>query len=315
MKPLLNLLFVLLAVSGFGQTTIDSGIVAFLPFCGDAIDHSGTNNNGTVYGGLTFVEDRLGNPNSAAYFDGINDFVQIPNSISLDTLTDSLTLACWFYTKGYDQIYASLLSKSIHTPALRQYSIIYDKYGVISFGHTKAANQVLALNQWYHIAITCKDSIVKCYLDGNLIDTNFLSKKIEQTDFPLDIGRDPHIAIEFHYGMIDDVRVYNRALSSEEVSEVSSANFDCSTIASNEPLKYRDIKLYPNPTEGILTIESKDISHDLLIEMHDILGKLVQKEKLENNNRTISLKGLNPGIYYLKIETDEGSVKRKIIKM
>ena len=309
------MLFVLIATSGFGQSTIDSGLVAFFPFCGDATDHSGTNNNGTLYGGLTFVEDRLGNPNSAANFDGVNDFIQVPNSISLDTLTDSLTLACWFYTKSYDQIYASLLSKSIYSPALRQYSITYDKYGVIAFGHSLAANQVLALNKWYHIAITCKDSMINCYLDGDLIGSHYLIKKIEQTDFPLDIGRDPHIAIEFHHGMIDDVRVYNRALSSEEVSEISSNNFDCSTISTNEADNYRKIKLFPNPTEGILTIESEELPHDLPIKVYDILGNLLKKEKLENNNRTINLKGLNSGIYFLKIETDDGPATKKIIKI
>lgn len=315
MRPISTFLFVLFAASGFGQATIDSGLVAFFPFCGDATDHSGHNNNGTVYGGLTFVEDRLGNPNSAANFDGINDFIQIPNSVSLDTLTDSLTLACWFYTKSYDQNYASLLSKSIHSPAMRQYSITYDKYGVIAFGHSLAANQVLALNTWYHIAITCKDSMINCYLDGDLIGTHFLIKAIEQTNFPLDIGRDPHIALEFQRGMIDDVRVYNRALSGEEVSEISSGNFDCSTISFNETDNYRNLKLYPNPTEGVLTIESGGPPRNLFIKVYDTLGKLIRMEKIEGNNRTINLRGLNSGIYLLKIETEEGLAIKRIIKM
>jgi hypothetical protein len=257
MKPISTFLFVLFAGYCFGQTTIDSGLVAFYPFCGDATDHSG-DNNGSVFGGVTFVEDRLGNPNSAAHFEGANGYIRVPASVSLDTLTDNMTLACWFYTKSYDSKWASLLSKSITTYALRQYSIIYDKYGFISFGHTSAG---------------------------------------------------------YHHGMIDDVRIYNRALSYEEVIEISSHNFDCNTLAINEPGNHRNIKLYPNPTEGMLTIESKEMPGNWTVKVFDALGKLVQTGKLENKNGTIDLMELHPGMYFLKMETEEGTITKKIIKM
>lgn len=315
MKAISVFLLLLLSTAGFSQASIDSGLVAFFPFCGNASDHSGQNNNGTVHDGVTFIEDRLGNPNSAAHFDGVKGFIQVPSSVSLDTLTDNMTLACWFYTKGYYSKWASLLSKSISTPALRQYSIIYDKNGLISFSHTLVATQILDLNQWYHIAITCQDSIAKCYVDGILIDSTYMANDIVPTNFPLEIGADPHIVKEFHKGMIDEVRIYNRALSGEEVSEISSHNFDCSTLAVNEQGNNREIDLYPNPTEGILTIESKEVPRNWSVEVYDAPGKLIQAGKLEVKNGTIDLTGINPGIYFIRIETEKGAFTNRIIKM
>lgn len=314
MKSISFFLILFLATIGFGQTTIDSGLVAFFPFCGNSADVSGNKNNGAVYGGVTFDSDRMGNLNSAAHFNGVNGFIRVPASLSLDTLTESMTVACWFYTESYYSVWASLLSKSVNTSAPRQYSIVYDKDGIISFSHTLVATKILELNRWYHIAITREDSIAKCYLDGVLIDSSTMVNDIEQTNFPLDIGADPHVITEFYHGLIDDIRIYNRILSNEEVSIISSNNFDCNALAIHDPGTNLEIKLYPNPTEDVLTIESKDLPPVWFLKVYDSLGKLVQTEKSENNNRTIDIKGLNPGIYFIMIETAEGSYMKRVIK-
>lgn len=314
MKSISLILFLFFASWSFGQSTIDRGLVAFFPFCGNSVDHSGNNNNGVVNGGVTFGKDRIGNLNSAAHFSGVNGFIRVPASISLDTLTENITVACWFYTESYHSVWASLLSKSNNTSTPRQYSIVYDKDGRISFSHTLVATKILELNRWYHIAITRDDSIAKCYLDGVLIDSSTMVNDIKPTNFPLNIGSDPHIVTEFHRGWIDDVRIYNRILSKDEVRILSSNNFDCSTVAINEPGTYPEIKLYPNPTEDVLTIESEDLPRVWFLKVYDSLGKLVQTGKLENNNRTIDFRGLNPGIYFLVIETEEGAYLKKVVK-
>ncbi len=311
MKSIPILLFLAWVSVAFSQTAIDSGLVAYYPFNENVSDSSGQNNNGTIVGELTFVADRWGNPNSAAYFNGTNAYVRVPASTSLDTLVKSMTLACWFYTKSYDSKWASLLSKSISTWALRQYSIVYDKDGLISFGHSLAATHLIPLNEWHHIAITYGDSIVKCYLDGILLDSSMIAYEIKKTNYPFVIGADPHIVMEYHHGMIDEVRVYNRALSAEEVSAISTV----STIATHERPTNLKITYYPNPTEGLLTIESDELSNPWSLKVFDSMGKLVQTQILESQSETIDLRGLHPGVYVIMIETEKGMDSKRIIKM
>ncbi len=311
MKSIPILLFLAWASVAFSQTAIDSGLVAYYPFSENVSDYSGQNNNGTIVGELTFVADRWGNPNSAAYFNGDNAFVRVPASTALDTLVERMTLACWFYTKGYSGKWASLLSKSTGNYTQRQYSIIYDKDGLISFGHSLAGTQVIPLNEWHHLAITYGDSIVKCYLDGILLDSSIIAYQIKKTTFPLAIGADPHIVMEYHYGMIDEVRIYNRALSAAEVSEISAVN----TIATHERPNDLKITVYPNPTEGMLTIELKDIPGKWHLTMYDQMGKLLMTHASGNQTETIDFSGFPPGVYMVQIATSEGSYTTRVIKL
>ncbi|UCF64882.1 MAG: laminin G, partial [bacterium] len=68
-------------------------LVAYYPFSGNANDASGNNHHGTVSGAV-LVQDRLGNPNSAYYFDGVNDYIRVPNHDSLN-FRQSMTVNFW----------------------------------------------------------------------------------------------------------------------------------------------------------------------------------------------------------------------------
>ena len=77
------------AVSG----SLTQGLIGYWPFCGNANDDSGNGNNGTV-NGATLTTDRFGNSNSAYSFDG-NDDVVIPNSTSIETISNSFSISVW----------------------------------------------------------------------------------------------------------------------------------------------------------------------------------------------------------------------------
>lgn len=320
MKTIFCLLFALTSFSIQSQGVIDSGLVAFFPFCGNAVDQSSNNNDGILYGGVTFVADRLGNPNSACHFDGIDDFIQVPNSNTLNDLTDNLTMSCWFYTKSYDftnNFWVSLFSKSDSpTAPSRQYAMIYDIIGRVWFDTlTVVENQIIPTYEWHHLTMTYESFTVKCYLDGNLIGEEFLANGIEPNDLPLDIGRDVCIVTEFHHGMIDDLRIYNRVLSNEEIAVISSTNFDCSAISTNEPQSLSKITLYPNPTEGTLMVKSDNISSSFTIKIYNSLGKLYYFNEIDANNQKINLENLDSGIYIFEVIADGNKVAKKIIKI
>lgn len=58
---------------------LDSGLVAYYPFNGNAIDESGNGNNGAIFG-PTLTEDRFGNKNVAFWFDGISTYIKVPDN-------------------------------------------------------------------------------------------------------------------------------------------------------------------------------------------------------------------------------------------
>jgi hypothetical protein len=88
------LCFILLNINAKAQT-----LVAYYPFNGNANDASGNKNNGTVNGAV-FAKDRFGNLNSAYSFNGTSNFIQIPNSSSLQ-LGSSYTISAWVNHYGF----------------------------------------------------------------------------------------------------------------------------------------------------------------------------------------------------------------------
>lgn len=78
-------LFVLVALthSGYGQVNLNQGLVSYYPFTGNPNEVTGNGLNGITQNGAQLTSDRFGNPNSAYYFDGVDDFIQIPSNASL----------------------------------------------------------------------------------------------------------------------------------------------------------------------------------------------------------------------------------------
>ena len=77
------------------------------PFNGNATDESGNGNNGTVYG-ATLTTDRFGNANKAYNFNGVNNYIEMPNSPSLN-ITDQIIISCWiqydFVSDCYEDVF------------------------------------------------------------------------------------------------------------------------------------------------------------------------------------------------------------------
>ena len=95
----LFLLFLLLANVSFGQVNLNLGLKAYYPFSGNANDVSGNNNN-PIFNNAALVNDRFGNTNSAYHFNGINNYMQIPNSPTLN-FANQISLVAWVKPTGF----------------------------------------------------------------------------------------------------------------------------------------------------------------------------------------------------------------------
>src|SRR5579864_1791147 len=206
---------------------VPSGLVSWWPGDGKPIDIQGSN-NGTLQGGATFILGRVG---QAFSFDGLDDYVEVPHSDSLN-LTSGLTLETWFELRSAG--FASLFSKSDAngSQSVTSYGLQIEPDGSINvslYGTYPADNWVtsgglVTPGQWYHIALTWDGTYgpsdnVKLYLNGVLVQLWTKSfAPLNVTTQTLTLGSMKPPTYYGHMdGLIDEARIFNRALSVEEI--------------------------------------------------------------------------------------------------
>ncbi|AFL81569.1 hypothetical protein Aeqsu_2106 [Aequorivita sublithincola DSM 14238] len=211
---------------------INDGLVAFYSFCGNANDESNNNNNATIFG-ATLTEDRYGNSDKAYLFDGINDYMEVENSQSLENLNSQMSMSVWFNTTEYyytGKGWASLLAKSGNSTSLdsRQFSLFYNDDGDIYFNNDVVGNFSFDLDQWYNLTLTYDSGTVKTYVDGVLINDIAGIEPVVSNQLSLMIGYDTPGVTEYYNGILDDIRIYNRILSESEVTRLTNEDLGCS---------------------------------------------------------------------------------------
>jgi hypothetical protein len=207
---------------------LSNGLVAYYPFNGNANDESGMNNHGLVSGSI-LTEDILKNPNSAYYFDGVDDFIKIEDSKNLRP--KNVTLSGWFNFSQTPSGIVTLIEKAYGEWITDSYVIWYDsgKLGTHiadSAGDgpflTYTFNPILG--KWYHIAMTLNDDTDQqvLFVDGQAVDSEIVTKTIEYDSHPVIIGGDNERGgLNFLFpGKIDNVYIFNRTLSESEISEL-----------------------------------------------------------------------------------------------
>lgn len=258
--------------SRLSDDDITNGLVAWWPFDGNASDMSGNDNHGIV-NGATLTEDRFGNENSAYFFDG-SAWIESGNLIPK---FDQLTFSTWFLAKdSQGKLIQSILSiprlpnggggsklyfVNLSSPSIKAAVVSSTSYSIVSNSITFA--------KWHYGAFTTNGSKIKLYIDGNLIDSADYSFSISPSTQNLLIGKELHEDAseygqrEFN-GYIDDVRVYNRALSDWEVRRVFSS------INSNQENTYLLAR----------SIESKHIKQGAIspLELNSTILKYLQPE-------------------------------------
>jgi PKD repeat protein len=202
-----------------------TGLVAAYSFnegTGSTItDVSGSGNHGTISGAQWTNAGRYG---KALVFDGVNDWVTVADRPSLD-LTSGMTLEAWAYPTAL----SGGSTNGWRTAVLKQQSsqLVYALYansdsnrpsGYVYTGSDRgvSGNTQLRLNAWSHLATTYDGSILRLYVNGTLVGSQSLSGVIRTSGHPLRIGGNS-VWGEYFKGRIDDVRVYNRALTTSQI--------------------------------------------------------------------------------------------------
>lgn len=209
--------------------TIDNeipvGLIAYYPLDGNANDESGNGNNGTIMGGVISSSDRHGNEGKAMQFDGINGFIEVPNSTSLQSPQSALSITAWIWIDGYNGLKAAGIVNKTNTSSYGQYGLTYHEWNnpsrinfYINQGNVGfPASVSLGLSQWHFIASIYDGSKMTIYVDGVKLGDKPYKGFIDQDSNPITIGLDSPGSKEYLKGKLDDIRIFNHPLSEGDV--------------------------------------------------------------------------------------------------
>jgi hypothetical protein len=214
-----------LAVNGYSQSFLTNGLVAYYPFDGNANDASGNGNNGTVYGSaIAWVADRFGVTNQAAAFDGVDNYIDLASLDSFaPTTSQSMTVSFWAKTG----IAADVISKYYNLdPAQSDFLVFFDQTDGLIKATGIGTDEVSATwstnNVWSQFAVVLKSgpSNTMIFQNGQLLVSGTVTYNsiLASPDFV--IGRVMGPIPGFLNGVVNDIRIYNRALSSNEVQQL-----------------------------------------------------------------------------------------------
>jgi hypothetical protein len=186
-----------------------------------AYDSSGNNNHGTLVNGPVWVSGRIGN---ALKFDGVDDYVNVPNSPLLNP-TNEVTIAAWVKLDSTVSDWVPISHKGDYprtwwfgfTPNSAT-QIHWSNQGPTTWGIY--FNIPSVLNTWRLIVVTYKNGEGRRgYVDGYLITSETSSGTLQASSASVVFGRRPGIWGTLN-GTLDDVRIYNRSLYEEEIRDL-----------------------------------------------------------------------------------------------
>lgn len=326
---------------GRGGVTIDSievsvrdntinqtgDLVAYYPFNGDAIDVSGFNNNGIVYG-AALVSDRFNNLNSAYLFDGINDYIQVGNSSSLN-FEYSITVNFWIKVGDFFDREAYPLSQgnwenrwkiSITNRRIRW--TVKTDVGIKDLD----SETELILDSLYNVTALYDGVDFEIYINGRLDALSTFSGSILQTNIDFMIGQVLPGNNQYNFkGVLDDIRIYDYALSFQEIKDlydiVTSVDDQSRDYILGKNILYQN---YPNPfnNQTIIKYQIKEAGV-VFLEIFNVLGQkvrtLLNKEEM-SGSYSISWDGRDDfgeyvasGIYFYQLRINNFMLNRKFV--
>ncbi|GAB4294420.1 MAG: hypothetical protein Kow0068_19260 [Marinilabiliales bacterium] len=308
MKTLITLTCLFLFVYFVNGQIPTDNLIGYWPFNGNANDSSINNNNGTVIG-ATLTFDRFGNPNSAYSFDGIDDYIDLNDTLfSTDDSNQPYTISVWIKSSAYNGVILSQYAYSINPPPNRFLLMIRTSYvDYWKGGTSNFSNSVVNDNQWHHIvAVKDTSGTISLFVDGSLDGTG--NDFIDFWGTNTLIGNGLNSGDPFN-GTIDDLRIYNRALTESEITAIYNE-----TVSIVENTFDVSPVIYPNPTNGHVKIKFSEIQNNISITVSDVNGKLLSQSKTSNTNLIeVNIDGTS-GIYLLNVNSGNNRFVVKLLK-
>ncbi len=200
----------------------DPSLVAWYRFDGDAFDSSGNDLHGTEMGDPTYEAGVFG---QAISLDGDGDYVDCGLAPEFD-ITDFITFTYWIKVVEFDKSWNTVLSRGDDSWRSSRAgennfmeAAVSGTAGNWTYGVTPVDD-----GQWHHVGWVYDGTMNYLYVDGEVDATEENSGQITVSSYPLYIGDNSSATGRFWTGLIDDVLIFNRALSQEEVQRIMQSS-------------------------------------------------------------------------------------------
>ena len=202
-----------------------NGLVGWWPFNGNANDESGNGNNGTV-NGATLTSDRFGDTGKAYSFDGLTNYIEVSDNNTLDLVTQ-FSLFGWFKTNNLTKLLQTIISKPRNLNGTG-YNLTYDFQLMGSFCNNNNINTGVFFDpptdSSWHLAIATYDgSTFNLFFDNVLVDTKNEVFTLINSNQNLFFGMENSLLGRFFSGKLDDIGIWNRALTQQEITDLYNA--------------------------------------------------------------------------------------------
>jgi len=220
--------YLLFSQAAFAQPPVE-GLIAHWSFdegSGTTAQDSAGNNTGTLYNGPSWVTGRAG---YALSLDGINDYVEINDNNDLDLTGGEFTLSAWIYPESYGGgLNGRIIDHGGGSEGSGGWSLLVNDYQNSSnlrlstkdentWNHIYSNINSIGLNTWQHVAVTMGSGTVTFYVNGQIAGQASDVPAPTDRNSPVRIGMRATDVLRAFTGVIDDVRMYDRALSYQEI--------------------------------------------------------------------------------------------------
>lgn len=315
-----------LSIRDFSDYT-KGNLVAFYPFNGNTNDESGNALHGTNFG-AQLTSDRFNNLNSAYSFDGENDYISISNN-NLLNFTKMISINFWikinelFDREAYPLSHGSWNNRwkaSISNKSMRW--TLKTSSGIKDLdSETKLEEGSL-----YNVTLIYSGTDFEVYLNGDLDAFSSWSGDISTTNINLTIGQMLPSDNNYNFkGVLDDVRIYDYALSTSEIEDL----YDIETSIKNDihsliPQSTKLYQNYPNPFNGSTQFmyDINEISN-VTLDVYDLLGRKIStlfegyknpgKYSVVWNSTDANGHQLASGVYFIRFRANQFINTKKIV--
>jgi len=244
MKTIYTILLFLFIPLNYLLADINDGLVAYYPFDGNASDKSGNENNGIEHGEIEYVEGII---DRAIFFDGATGYIQVQDSDTLDT-DHVMSISLWIKPISYSNSGSKIISKWYSAPwsgcsncgngdwlvglstSENEQNDIY--FSVANFPEGSdlsdsigTTSKPISINRWSQLSFVFDNGKLILYINGE-----YVTEKISTVDYTslseytyddIFIGQFWNHSNNYNFhGLIDDLRLYNKSLTTNEISSL-----------------------------------------------------------------------------------------------
>jgi hypothetical protein len=320
----------------FTPTDITSGMLACYSLNGNANDGSGNNINGTIYGSPTLGTDHYGNASNAFYFDGVDDYIDITNSLLFQPT--QWTYSAWLNFSSNPSVGLNAYILSIGGAGATQGIAVNNNSNVSNQGLISTTYEAVGstptfvlsgslptLGSWYHVVGVRETDTIRLYVNGvqvqRAITTSSAISYGNATNFATIAARQ-NTSNGLFNGYMDNVRIYSRPLTAGEVSTLYTTTSTCGSIPITTGMlnsigssSLQNFIAYPNPSrDGMCNIQfPANASGSYQVKVYSSKGTAQIITTIDTSSPVLDLSYLPKGIYMISFLQNSTQANAKIV--